>query len=281
MRKTRMIALGSVCLLLLACSGRRVGLSDDGGDEVPDSHMTPDACVPPPGGCFSKEDCPPGYDCVGCEPDPCCTGGCDAVCYGSCVLVKPPPPSHCNDNADCDPGEYCHLDPGECVLAVAQGGECRERPEGCPLAATCSWICGCDGLSHCSACLAHQAGINVAHIGKCQMSCTEINKAYEAAVQQARTCAPEEPNLPCTLKVWNALPTGCPCPCETYVNPANTMALQQMQVLEQKWVAQKCGPGLPPPPDMACCALYPACMPLSGAVCSTAAGDMCQDVVGP
>lgn len=214
---------------------------------------------------------------MGCGPDPCCPNC--RVCYGRCIPVKPPPPSHCIDNQDCDPGEYCHLDPGECLLASAQSGECRQRPKSCPHWAVCPWICGCDGISYCGGCEAQQAGTNVAHNGKCATTCNEIYKAYKTAVQQAKTCAPEDPNIPCTLKVWDNLPTGCPCSCETYANPANKAALQQMKALEQKWVGQQCGPGLPPPPDMSCCALYPMCVTLSGASCSSAG--VCKDISAP
>lgn len=121
--------------------------------------------------------------------------------------------------------------------------------------------------------------------GKCvkaapaPMNCAQVNTAYMDAVVQAKTCSPMDPSLHCTLKVWHALPTGCPCPCETFIDPANTGAIKQIKAMEALWLAKKCGPGLPPPPGMACCALYPMCTKVTSGTCAPgpAGTSGCQD----
>ncbi len=60
-----------------------------------------DACVRPPNGCFSSNDCKQGYTCVGCGADPCCPMC--AVCYGTC---QPKTPGACSSNKDCLEGSY-------------------------------------------------------------------------------------------------------------------------------------------------------------------------------
>lgn len=111
------------------------------------------------------------------------------------------------------------------------------------------------------------------------MNCAQVNTAYMDAVVQAKTCSPMDPSLHCTLKVWHALPTGCPCPCETFIDPANTGAIKQIKAMEALWLAKKCGPGLPPPPGMACCALYPMCTKVTSGTCAPgpAGTSGCQD----
>ena len=113
-------------------------------------------------------------------------------------------------------------------------------------------------------------------------SCADLNKAYRAAVQRAKsccaTCAEKDP---CTLKVWDSLPSGCPCSCETFVNANNAADLQEMNAMERQWTLQGCGPGLPPPATMACCALYPACGQPKTASCGGAGlNGSCEDSFG-
>ena len=81
----------------------------------------------------------------------------DGLCGMQCPEAPP-----CNDDAAC-PGEtYCYRQPGLCGAE----GRCAPIPLRCPDAAPP--VCGCDGLSYQSACLAAQAGVNVASEGMCQ-----------------------------------------------------------------------------------------------------------------
>ncbi len=99
--------LWSVILVLaVSCTERRLpgqlppadgsASKKDGGKIQPDGRkIKPDGkCVRPPGGCFSANDCPAGYQCVGCGADPCCPMC--GVCYGKC---SPPPATTCSDIA--------------------------------------------------------------------------------------------------------------------------------------------------------------------------------------
>jgi hypothetical protein len=164
------------------------------------------------------------------------------------------------------------------VVSGAKLGQCRDRPTSCPLLAHCPDTCGCDGAIYCGSCMAHKAGVNVTKREHC-MNCAQVNKAYMDAVASAKACSPMDPSIQCTLKVWHALPTSCPCPCETYVNPANTAAIKKIKTMEALWLAKTCGPGLPPPPDNTCCALYPMCAKVTSGSCTpgpTGAAS-CQD----
>lgn len=74
--------------------------------------------------------------------------------------------SGCTSNADCgDETLYCEKAVGDCDGI----GECRERPD-CFLDCD-GWcdVCGCDGVTYSGGgeCPAQQAGVSVAHLGKC------------------------------------------------------------------------------------------------------------------
>jgi hypothetical protein len=68
----------------------------------------------------------------------------------------------CTDNSQC-PGItlYCSKPVGDCVAQ----GTCSERPSACAL--IFNSVCGCDGITYGNACLAAQAGVNVAGTGPC------------------------------------------------------------------------------------------------------------------
>jgi hypothetical protein len=263
---------------LSACSSRVLSNADGAVVEAVegDGQKAPDACVLPAGWCHSTEECPAGQTCVGCHSDPCHPGS--RGCVGRCVNAF----ASCTSNADCEGSRFCYFESG---CGKTGPGVCKYAPGGCT--ADCPGVCGCDGKTYCNACAAWKVGVSTDPSGAAcavKMSCAQLNQAYMKTVQQAKTCCPTCKSSvdQCALLVWHALPTGCPCPCQTYVNPSNKQDLQKLKDLEQKWLAQKCGPGLPPP-QMDCCALYPACQPAKfGASCiGTGAQGTCQDSPGP
>ena len=77
----------------------------------------------------------------------------------------------CTDNADCSSGEYCDKDTGNC----SSEGTCETKPDSGSCTDTSSPVCGCDGSTYDSECLAHVSGINVASEGACEggETCTD------------------------------------------------------------------------------------------------------------
>jgi hypothetical protein len=69
----------------------------------------------------------------------------------------------CFSNAGCPETQYCLNTTGICGAP----GQCAFRPGG-----ACSMevipVCGCNGITYSNACVAAQAGVNVAHPGICQ-----------------------------------------------------------------------------------------------------------------
>ncbi|HEY8945006.1 MAG TPA: Kazal-type serine protease inhibitor domain-containing protein [Polyangiaceae bacterium] len=65
---------------------------------------------------------------------------------------------------DCGPGLFCEFD-GNCG-ADDRGGVCKKKPEMCTK--IYAPVCGCDGATHGSACVAAAAGVSVAARGECK-----------------------------------------------------------------------------------------------------------------
>lgn len=202
----------AIVLLLVACTGARVSLgSHDGGtDAAPVRHACgpitcPDdlvCCNPSCGLCAAPgDDCPStGADeCgdAGLEPD----GGCvSCEARAGCRLVGQTCDScgvqvcTCGD-APCASGELCDY-PESCGTSGA-AGVCIPMPTRCDDA--CSEVCGCDGTTFCSECVAHARGVDVAYPGPCGLpdACAAFDADSEGGCAtdlgftwNGRACAP-------------------------------------------------------------------------------------------
>jgi hypothetical protein len=63
-------------------------------------------------------------------------------------------------------GGFCQFAEGACKVAGATGA-CVLAPASCPPPGAGETVCGCDGSSYTSACVAALAGVSVAHTGLC------------------------------------------------------------------------------------------------------------------
>lgn len=100
------------------------------------------------------------------------------------------------------------------------------------------------------------------------VSCAELESAYAKALGEAKVCANgPDPVPPCSLEVPNELA----CPCETFVNPANSGAVSTLEALKEQWGKQQCGK------NVACPEI--ACPVPASAICSSSGGKgHCADV---
>lgn len=67
----------------------------------------------------------------------------------------------CQTNKQCKAGNYCAKDTGQCDAE----GVCAQRPQICPFVV--APVCGCNNKTYNNGCLAHRAGVNIKHDGKC------------------------------------------------------------------------------------------------------------------
>lgn len=289
MKNLKFLSIGVISLFLCSCDSRPSPGSEADGSPTLDSLGRPNQknptevgagnqCKTWKGFCSSTEDCPEGFTCEGCRGNPCCPE-CD-VCAGTCTPI-PIIPDACNSNKDCDidPGgdSFCNLD--QICLSWASEGSCQAKPIDCPDYDDCQEVCGCNGLPYCSECEAHAAGVSVAGTEACAnppMDCAQLNVLYQQTVQSAKGCCANCGDVEqCTVKVWDQLNTGCPCPCETYIND-DPPAIATLDSLAQQWVNMGCGQSLEEGEPWSCCALYPACEPTVGGTC--APDNFCDNV---
>jgi len=68
----------------------------------------------------------------------------------------------------CDAGLFCQSKPGTCGR-YDMTGVCAQMPRFCPqITGPKLVVCGCDGRTYLNDCARQQAGISLAHKGKCE-----------------------------------------------------------------------------------------------------------------
>ena len=196
-------------------------------------------------------------------------GGC-LPCPSGCYTKAPPICQSLTDEKACTARSDCEWDMAVCpaicqddgkggCLPCPATGTCRPKtpvPPPCPpVASPPPGFCpngtivydkdanGCVTGYHCEA----------------PQGCWDLNTAYINAVKKAKACNPYvmTPMNQCAKQVNTAL--FCPI-CPTFINPANSAAVQEMTDLEQKWLALKCDQM-----ELACPAI--ACEPSKSATC--------------
>lgn len=88
-------------------------------------------------------------------------------CLTGCGLIDPTPGERCGGliGGQCSGSQsYCNFDNAECG-ETDQAGRCAEIPELC--AAISDPVCGCDGKTYESECVAHSRGVSVRKDGEC------------------------------------------------------------------------------------------------------------------
>jgi hypothetical protein len=99
--------------------------------------------------------------CAGCGDGVCAKGTEDCTsCPDDCCTL-----TNCTLSTKCLGDMYCEFVPGTCGKSGT--GLCQAPPSTCPAPTAGSDVCGCDGTSYASECVAAQAGVSVLHAGLC------------------------------------------------------------------------------------------------------------------
>jgi uncharacterized protein DUF6748/Kazal-type serine protease inhibitor-like protein len=95
-------------------------------------------------------------------------GGAPALAASEFYLPFEPAAQACGSRGlpQCDTGEFCNFPPDAMCGRADAPGACVERPEVCT--DVFAPVCGCDGLTHASACAANAAGVSVDFEGPCE-----------------------------------------------------------------------------------------------------------------
>lgn len=132
------------------CGSEEFCKRSDGCDLPGTCTSTRVACMFPP---------PLGSEVCGCDGN---TYDSDCIAEAGGVSVAFAGTCDCIDNDDCDPEDFCANSDG-CHLP----GTCAFRPPICRLPPASSEVCGCDGITYDSDCLAERDGIRVSSGGPC------------------------------------------------------------------------------------------------------------------
>jgi hypothetical protein len=123
--------------------------------------------------------------------------------------------SGCMSNDDCPDTSYCKK-------ATCQGerGTCTPKPKACMNDAVETPVCGCNGVTYFSSCLAEQSGENVALHGVCtdnvavrctiaNPACVNFPNAFCGYLVMSAMGCPGLGSLPVIGRCW-VLPENCP-----------------------------------------------------------------------
>ncbi|MGZ5966138.1 MAG: hypothetical protein ACXWP4_00625 [Polyangiales bacterium] len=117
------------------------------------------------GSCDLGEDCStcPGDcgSCAGCGDGVCVKGVEDcASCAADCCATV------CTESTKCAGDQFCKFTTGACKVKGSTGS-CVPAPTSCPPPGAGDTVCGCDGTSYTSECVAASSGTSVDHTGLC------------------------------------------------------------------------------------------------------------------
>ena len=159
-------------------------------------------------------------------------GPCEQICGGIAGIP-------CEDE-----GDYCNLGIGHCCCDYT--GICAPMPDPSECTHELSPVCGCDGTTYQSACLAAVAGVSIDHLGPCGQVCGGF--AGIPCENEDEFCLLPDGHCCCDFTgVCTPVPHACPrvvdpvCGCDgrTYVNRCE--AWRQEQSVDYEGPCQKTG----------------------------------------